>query len=839
LESYLLFSSCSSEANSLVASIAVSAEGQAAAPSGSFPATPATAGLFGNLLSEQMSSPAARAFHPGTAQAFSADHPMASEALPAADARDKSSASAGEIAGDSPSGKRGGKSSLPANSANNPANKAASKSASITYTVISPMGEQAVPVPPQPVGDLSQIADAATGTSVDETASAVAEPAAYPTESQLSSFLSASDQGSPAASAPERNELNHSQLKQLAGPGAEAPSSYAWRAEVTPPTATAKAAGPAFLSSPVQQATQATPERNTDSLPRAEPAEEAKDGDARDNDNNRDAKRTEMPTTAAAKLGVSNSFGARTASPALFASSGGATQQANSPTMADAALSSGQHVLSTSAKTAADVSGAPLLSALSTPSDRRNAEALSYASTSPTLPGTGELARFSTTVEGAALATLNRSLNAGEQPEASAAKSGTSATVSFSIAADQAQGQEKAATATLPGQNASSAPGLRGPASPPEITDSAAALDQIVAALADIAKTEPSAGQAKSNGSASSASNGGNIAPAGVTSSSPTSASNPAPQPIPAAAPGPTSDAAESWSAPVAPIDSAAADGRAIAELQWEGVQARANWTSDPVTFNAATDSPATAAVHGGKKTSTAQTKAAPDGPEESQRSSPLMPDSAPPPQAQAPLAATASAHANPPTAPAATATATATATPSSTAVAATRQPASPGDASGGDNPAAPASGSRDSATPAPVVVQSARVLERMGQTEMRVGVNTADFGNVELRASVCQDRVGASINATHIDLRTAMMAEMPSLERAMQQQHLRLDQLDFGAQTGSQDRGASAQQQPRSSYGAQAASRASPADDTAPAQETAAPSAWVAPQSSGLNVHA
>jgi flagellar hook-length control protein FliK len=138
--------------------------------------------------------------------------------------------------------------------------------------------------------------------------------------------------------------------------------------------------------------------------------------------------------------------------------------------------------------------------------------------------------------------------------------------------------------------------------------------------------------------------------------------------------------------------------------------------------------------------------------------------------------------------------------------------------------------------------VQSARVLERMGQTEMRVGVNTADFGNLELRASVSQDRVGASIATAHADLRAAMMAEMTSLEHSMEQHQLRLDHLDLGAHGGSQQRGGSAQQQQaRSQSGGDAGlgTTSSLSGEAAASADRGAPSLGNAPHSSGLNVHA
>jgi flagellar hook-length control protein FliK len=141
-------------------------------------------------------------------------------------------------------------------------------------------------------------------------------------------------------------------------------------------------------------------------------------------------------------------------------------------------------------------------------------------------------------------------------------------------------------------------------------------------------------------------------------------------------------------------------------------------------------------------------------------------------------------------------------------------------------------------------MVQSAHVLERMGQTEMRVGMNTADFGNVELRASVSQDRVGASVTTAHAELRAALTAEMPSLEHSMEQHQLRLDHLDLGAHSGggNHERGASAQQQQsRSQSGSEAgfATTSSSSSDATPSPEGPAPSSWSAPYSSGLNVHA
>ena len=153
---------------------------------------------------------------------------------------------------------------------------------------------------------------------------------------------------------------------------------------------------------------------------------------------------------------------------------------------------------------------------------------------------------------------------------------------------------------------------------------------------------------------------------------------------------------------------------------------------------------------------------------------------------------------------------------------------------------AAPTSTPAESVPAAPAVIQSARVLERMGQSEIRLGLNSKSFGNIELHTHVDQDRVGASIATSHTDLRAAMMAEMPSLERAMAQHQLKLDNLNLDSRTGSQNRdggAASGDQSPRSST--QYAGEVSEFGDDAAAQDVTLPQAWTAPHSRGLNVHA
>ena len=167
--------------------------------------------------------------------------------------------------------------------------------------------------------------------------------------------------------------------------------------------------------------------------------------------------------------------------------------------------------------------------------------------------------------------------------------------------------------------------------------------------------------------------------------------------------------------------------------------------------------------------------------------------------------------------------------------------PLSPATNPGSHGPGQPAGASQPADIPAPLpsMVPTAHVLERMGHSEMRVDVNTADFGTIQLHTSVSQDRVGASINTTHLDLRTAMMAEAPSLQQALEQHHLRLGQLDLGTQAGERQGGGAPQQQPRSQTGWQSGFAPPQPGDTPQPSDSPAPSLWTAPGSSRLNIHA
>ena len=122
-------------------------------------------------------------------------------------------------------------------------------------------------------------------------------------------------------------------------------------------------------------------------------------------------------------------------------------------------------------------------------------------------------------------------------------------------------------------------------------------------------------------------------------------------------------------------------------------------------------------------------------------------------------------------------------------------------------------------------------------RVKMHVAVNSADFGPIEVHTSLSQDRVGASISTGHADLREAMKAEMPSLNRAIEGHQLRLDHFDVGTRGGGQGGNASADHHQRSSEDSRFSSDPLRVKDVASAPLDHEPTAWITPHSVGLSV--
>ena len=145
--------------------------------------------------------------------------------------------------------------------------------------------------------------------------------------------------------------------------------------------------------------------------------------------------------------------------------------------------------------------------------------------------------------------------------------------------------------------------------------------------------------------------------------------------------------------------------------------------------------------------------------------------------------------------------------------------------------PATPGAAAAAVPTPATLVpgpVQMAQMVTRVGQSEMRVGMNTSAFGNVEVRTVVHASDVGVTIGSEKGDLRGMLANDMPALANTLQQQNLRLNNVNFMQGFGGSNHGSSGgDAQPRSfvptpaaaNYGSPSAAMAEDSGEVMPAE--------------------
>lgn len=79
--------------------------------------------------------------------------------------------------------------------------------------------------------------------------------------------------------------------------------------------------------------------------------------------------------------------------------------------------------------------------------------------------------------------------------------------------------------------------------------------------------------------------------------------------------------------------------------------------------------------------------------------------------------------------------------------------------------------------------VQLAQIVNQAAQSEMRIGLSTASFGNVEVRTVVHATDVGVLIGSEKGDLRSLLANDLPAISNTLQQQNLRLTQVSFQQQ--------------------------------------------------------
>ena len=133
--------------------------------------------------------------------------------------------------------------------------------------------------------------------------------------------------------------------------------------------------------------------------------------------------------------------------------------------------------------------------------------------------------------------------------------------------------------------------------------------------------------------------------------------------------------------------------------------------------------------------------------------------------------------------------------------------------------------------------VQMAQIVDKATQSEMRIGLNTSAFGNVEVRTVVHANEVGVLIGSEKGDLRSLLSNELPSIAHTLQQQNLRLNQVNFHQQgfAFSNQMSSGSDSQPRSFSSRRIAASALPAETSS--AESGEPTAPWNSAESGLNI--
>jgi flagellar hook-length control protein FliK len=80
---------------------------------------------------------------------------------------------------------------------------------------------------------------------------------------------------------------------------------------------------------------------------------------------------------------------------------------------------------------------------------------------------------------------------------------------------------------------------------------------------------------------------------------------------------------------------------------------------------------------------------------------------------------------------------------------------------------------------------QSAKLVERLGQAELRVGFQAGEFGNVDIRTSMARNQFTAQISVERGELSKVLAAELPSLQNRLSEQRLPNTNIILNNQAG------------------------------------------------------
>jgi len=93
--------------------------------------------------------------------------------------------------------------------------------------------------------------------------------------------------------------------------------------------------------------------------------------------------------------------------------------------------------------------------------------------------------------------------------------------------------------------------------------------------------------------------------------------------------------------------------------------------------------------------------------------------------------------------------------------------------------------------------VQSAKLVERIGEAELRLGIRAGEFGSVDIRTSMVRNQFSAEISVERGELGRVMAAELPSLQSRLTEQGVPVASITVQNHSGSSS-SASDQREPR-----------------------------------------
>jgi len=96
-------------------------------------------------------------------------------------------------------------------------------------------------------------------------------------------------------------------------------------------------------------------------------------------------------------------------------------------------------------------------------------------------------------------------------------------------------------------------------------------------------------------------------------------------------------------------------------------------------------------------------------------------------------------------------------------------------------------------------VLSTAKLIERMGESELRLGIRSGDLGNVDIRTSMAHNQFMAEISVERGELGRALAAELPSLHDRLSEQRIAVGDIVLQNHTGGNS--GSAQQQNQRAY--------------------------------------